>query len=151
MNELLGWAWRTLGPWQGRLAWRLHAKFAVGVCGIVRAEDGRVLLLRHRLWPQDGQWGFPSGFAKRGEAFGDTIIREVHEETGLTVTVGRLVEVRSGDKYRVEVYYEATLAGDLHGLVLEEREILEARLFRLEDLPGAMPPLHREFATREFA
>jgi len=148
MSGLVGWAWHALGPLQGWLAWRLHAKFAVGVCGIVRADDGRVLLLRHRLWPRDGQWGFPSGFAKRGEQFCDTIVREVREETGLTVTAGRLVEVRSGDKYRVEVYYEATLAGDLDGLVLEEREILEARLFRLDDLPRAMSPLHREFARR---
>jgi 8-oxo-dGTP diphosphatase len=148
MNELVGRVWHALGPLQGRLAYGLNAKFAVGVCGIVRAGDGRVLLLRHRLWPDDGQWGFPSGFAKRGEQFADTIVREVREETGLTITVGRLVEVRNADKYRAEVYYEATLAGDLAGLVLEDREILEAGLFRLDDLPGAMPPLHREFARR---
>jgi 8-oxo-dGTP diphosphatase len=148
VNQLLGWIWHTLRPLQGWLAWRLHARFAVGVCGIVRADDGRVLLLRHRLWPQDGQWGFPSGFAKRCEQFGDTIVREVREETGLTVTAGRLLEVRGGDKYRVEVYYEATLAGDLAGLVLEDREILEARLFGLDDLPRAMPPLHRNLARR---
>lgn len=148
MNELLVWAWHALRPLQGWLAWRLHAKFGVGVCGVVRADDGRVLLLRHRLWPPDGQWGFPSGFARRGELFGDTIVREVREETGLTVTAGRLLDVRGGNKYRVEVYYEATLAGDLTGLVLEDREILEARLFRLEDLPRAMPALHRELAWR---
>jgi 8-oxo-dGTP diphosphatase len=46
------------------------------------------------------------------------------------------------------VYYEAELTGDLAGLVLEDREILEARLFRLEDLPRAMPPLHRDLARR---
>ena len=148
MNDLVAWVWHAVRPLQGWLAWRLHARFGVGVCGIVRAGDGRVLLLRHRLWPQEGQWGFPSGFAQRGEQFGDTIVREVREETGLTVTAGRLLDVRSGDKYRVEVYYEATLAGDLDGLVLEDREILEARLFRLDDLPRAMPPLHRELARR---
>lgn len=148
MNDLIAWVWHAIRPMQGWLAWRLHASFAVGVCGIVRADDGRVLLLRHRLWPREGQWGFPSGFAQRGEQFGDTIVREVREETGLTVSAGRLLDVRSGDKYRVEVYYEATLAGDLDGLVLEDREILEARLFRLDDLPRAMPPLHKELARR---
>lgn len=148
MNGLLVWAWHALRPLQGRMAWLLHAKFGVGVCGVVRADDGRVLLLRHRLWPPDGQWGFPSGFARRGELLSDTIVREVREETGLTVTAGRLLEVRGGDRYRVEVYYEATLAGGLAGLVLEDREILEARLFRLDDLPRAMPALHRELARR---
>ncbi len=148
MNRLLAWVWHTLRPLQGWLAWRLHARFGIGVCGIVRARDGRVLLLRHRLWPPEGQWGFPCGFARRGEQFGDTIVREVREETGLTVTPGRLLEVRGGDRYRVEVYYEAALNGDLTGLVLEDREILEARLFRLDDLPRAMPALHRELARR---
>jgi ADP-ribose pyrophosphatase YjhB (NUDIX family) len=146
--DLLVRAWRAAGPLQGWLAYRLNARYGVGVTGIVRAADGRVLLLRHRLWPDETQWGFPSGFAKRGERFQDTVVREVREETGLTVRVGRLAELSSGLRYRVEVYYEASLVGDIGGLVLEEREILEARLFTLDALPAAMPPLHRELAHR---
>jgi 8-oxo-dGTP diphosphatase len=133
---------------QGWLAWRLHARFGVGVTGIVRAGDGRVLLLRHRLWPPEGQWGFPSGFARRGETFQETIVREVREETALTVRVGRLLELRSGFRYRAEAYYEAALVGGLDGLVLDDREILEARLFTLDALPREMPRLHRELARR---
>jgi 8-oxo-dGTP diphosphatase len=148
MDELLARAWRAAGPFQGWLAWVLHATFNVGVTGVVRADDGRVLLLRHRLWPKDTQWGFPGGFAKRNEQFTETVVREVREETGLTVTVGRLAELSSGLRSRVEVYYEASLVGDMDGLVLEEREILEARLFPLDSLPAAMPPLHRELARR---
>jgi 8-oxo-dGTP diphosphatase len=148
VRDLLVGAWRAAGPLQGWLAYRLNARYGVGVTGIVRAADGRVLLLRHRLWPDETQWGFPSGFAKRGERFQDTIVREVREETGLTVRVGRLAELRSGLRYRAEVYYEAALVGDTEGLVLEEREILEARLFPLDALPAAMPPLHRELARR---
>jgi len=119
------------------------------VTGIVRAPDGQVLLLRHRLWPANGQWGFPSGFARRGETFQETVVREVREETGLTVRVGRLVELRSGFRYRVEAYYEAALVGGVDGLVLEAREVLEARLFPLDALPAAMPPLHRQLAKRQ--
>lgn len=148
MDELLARAWRSAGPLQGLLAWVLHATFNVGVTGIVRADDGRVLLLRHRLWPEDRQWGFPGGFAKRGEQFAETVVREIREETGLTVTVGRLLDVRVGDRYRAEVYYEAVLVGGVDRLVLQDREILAARLFTLDALPAAMPPLHREFAGR---
>jgi hypothetical protein len=64
------------------------------------------------------------------------------------VQVGRLVELRSGFRYRVEVYYEAALTGGTDALVLEEREILEARLFPLDALPAGMPPLHRDLARR---
>ncbi len=107
LRDLLVRVWRAAGPLQGWLAWRLNARFGVGVTGIVRSADGQVLLLRHRLWPDDTQWGFPSGFAARGERLQDTVVREVREETGLTVRVGRLAELRSGLRYRVEVYYEA--------------------------------------------
>ena len=148
MHELLVRAWRAAGPLQGWIAWRLNARFSVGVSGIVRAADGRVLLLRHRFWPDNEQWGFPSGFAKRGERFQDTVAREVREETGLTVRVGQLAELTSGLPYRIEVYYEAELIGDIDGMVLEGREILDAGLFPLDALPAAMPPLHRELARR---
>jgi 8-oxo-dGTP diphosphatase len=149
MDELLARAWGGAGPLHGWLAWVLHATFSVGVTGVVRADDGRVLLLRHRLWPQDTQWGFPGGFAKRGEQFSETVVREVREETGLTVTVGRLLEVRVGDRYRAEVYYEATLVGGIEGLALQDSEILEAGLFTVDSLPATMPPLHRQFAKRD--
>ncbi len=148
MDDLLVRIWRAAGPLQGWLAWRLHARFGVGVTGVVRAADGRVLLLRHRLWPAEGQWGFPSGFAERGETFQETVVREVREETGLTVQVGRLLELRSGFRYRVEVYYEAALVGGVDGIVLDGREILEARLFTLDKLPAGMPPLHRQLARQ---
>ena len=148
MPDLLARAWRAAGPLQGWLAWVLHPTFNVGVTGVVRADDGRVLLLRHRLWPEETQWGFPGGFAKRNEQFSETVVREVREETGLTVTVGRLLEVRAGDRFRAEVYYEAGLVGGIEGLALQESEIIEARLFALDSLPAAMPPLHRHFAKR---
>lgn len=148
MADLLVRAWQAAGPLQGWLAWRLHARFGVGVTGIVRTEEGQVLLLRHRLWSPEGQWGFPSGFAQRGETFQETIIREVREETGLTVRVGGLLELRSGFRYRVEAYYEAALVGGIDGLVLDDREILEARLFPLDALPAGLPPLHRQLARR---
>ena len=148
MGDLLVRAWQAAGPLQGWLAWRLHARFGVGVTGIVRAQDGRVLLLRHRLWAAEGQWGFPGGFAQRGETFQETVVREVREETGLSVRVGRLLELRSGFRYRVEVYYEAALVGGVDGLVLDDREIIEARLFTLDALPPGMPRLHRELARR---
>jgi 8-oxo-dGTP diphosphatase len=147
INELLARLWRLGKPLQWRFLWFMHAKFICGVTGIVRADDGRVLLLRHRLWPAARQWGFPTGYANKGERHEDTIAREVREETGLTVKVGRLVTIRSGYKYRIEVYYEATLTGDLTSLSLDPREILEARLFRPDDLPVAMPDLHRELAA----
>lgn len=93
------------------------------------------------------QWGFPTGYANKGERHEDTIAREVFEETGLSAKAGRLLKVRSGFKYRIEVYYEAVLDGGLASLRLDPREVLEARLFPLGDLPAGMPEAHREIAA----
>lgn len=135
-------------PFQGRLLWLLNAKFDCGVTGVVRDGDGRVLLLRHRFWDPAHQWGFPGGFAKKGEQPRDTVAREVREETGLEVCVGGLLTVRRADlPFRLEIYYEAVLADGLDGLALDSREVLEARLFDTGDLPAQMPDMHRELAA----
>lgn len=146
MNDLLTRLWRLGKPLQWRFLWLMHAKFICGITGVVRDEHGRVLLLRHRLWPPGRQWGFPTGYANKGERHEDTIAREVREETGLTVKAGRLLKVRSGFQYRIEIYYEATLIGGLDGLALDPKEVLEAGLFSLGELPAGMPEAHRELA-----
>ncbi|GIH24361.1 NUDIX hydrolase [Acrocarpospora phusangensis] len=144
MNALLARVWRLAKPLQWRFLWTVNAKFMCGITGVVRTEDGQVLLLRHRLWPTERPWGFPTGYAHKGERHEDTIAREVREETGLTVEVGRLLKVNSGFKLRIEVYYEATLVGGLEGLRLDPREVLEARLFAPDELPAGMPDGHKE-------
>lgn len=118
----------------------------VGVTGVVRDSDGRVLLLRHRLWPPDRQWGCPTGYANKGERFEDTIVREVREETGLHVKVDRLLHVKSGYKLRAEVAYEAEFAGGT--LTIDSREILEAKWFSPHDLPDRMQETHRLLIER---
>lgn len=153
VNDLLARLWRKIrGAHQWRLLWFAHAKFNCGVTGVVLSSrdpgdpDLRVLLLRHRLWPPDRQWGFPTGYARKGERHEETIVREVREETGLTVEVGRLLKVTSGYRLRIEVAHEAFLPGGpeaMAGLRLEDREILEARLFAPDDLPENMLPAHR--------
>lgn len=146
MNELLTRLWRLGKPLQWRFLWLVHAKFICGITGVIHTGDGQVLLLRHRLWPEGRQWGFPTGYANKGERHEDTIMREVREETGLTVKAGQLLKVNSGFRHRIEVYYEATLIGGLDHLTLDPREILEARLFRLDELPAGLPDAHRELA-----
>ncbi len=141
MNRLIARLWHLIrGSVQWRVLWVAHAKFMVGVTGIVRDHDGQVLLLRHRLWPQGRQWGLPTGYAKAGETFSDTIVREVREETGLTVTVGRLVHLRSGYKLRVEVAFEALCTGG--ELQLSSLEVLEARWFSADALPAGVLDAH---------
>ncbi|GAA3647320.1 NUDIX domain-containing protein [Nonomuraea antimicrobica] len=130
------------GSVQWRLLYLTQAKFMVGVTGIVRDREGNVLLLRHRFWPPGRQWGLPSGGAKRGETFEQTVVREVREETGLEVRVEELVRLGSGFRLRIEVAYAAAYAGG-GTLRLNPMEILDARWCAPDDLPEELLEPHR--------
>lgn len=92
MHRLIARLWHGIrGPWQWRMLWFAHAKFMIGVTGVVRDPGGRVLLLRHRLWPEGRQWGLPTGYARARETFQETVAREVREGTGLRAAVGDVV------------------------------------------------------------
>ncbi|WP_162248063.1 NUDIX domain-containing protein, partial [Angustibacter sp. Root456] len=63
--------------------------FTVGaVCLLER--DGRLLMLRQ---PHRNGWSLPGGLLDRGESAADAVVREVREELGLTIEVGRPVTV----------------------------------------------------------
>jgi 8-oxo-dGTP diphosphatase len=64
----------------------------IGVGGLVIDGD-RVLLVKRKNPPAQGEWSIPGGLAHLGETLKEAVAREVLEETGLTVTVGDLVEL----------------------------------------------------------
>lgn len=64
----------------------------VGV-GAVTVHDGRVLLVRRGSEPLRGHWTLPGGLLEIGETLSEGVVREVKEETGLTVEPIELVEV----------------------------------------------------------
>lgn len=49
-------------------------------------EDNLQVLVIHR--PRYGDWSHPKGKCNRGEPWADAALREVSEETGLTVDIG---------------------------------------------------------------
>nr|WP_082115056.1 NUDIX domain-containing protein [Lentzea aerocolonigenes] len=61
------------------------------VGGIVHDSNGRLLLVRRANPPGEGLWSIPGGRVEPNEADEAAVTREVAEETGLSVTVGRLV------------------------------------------------------------
>ncbi|WP_262402764.1 NUDIX domain-containing protein [Actinomadura sp. CNU-125] len=139
--------WRKLS---GRAQWRLarlrHPTFLVYAGGIVRDDRGRILLLRHRLWPPYRAWGLPGGYVDAGERLQDGVAREVREETSLEVAVAdRPLHLASGFRFRVEAYYEAEVTGGR--LDLDPAEILEARWCALDGLPEEMSPRLRALIT----
>lgn len=65
----------------------------VGVGVLVVNEAGDVLLVRRTMRPEIGRWSLPAGYLDQGEEPKATAVREVHEETGLRVTIEGLLDV----------------------------------------------------------
>jgi len=90
----------------------------VGAYAVCLDGDGAILLSRYT----SGVWGLPGGGVEHGEHPEETVVREVAEETGLSVSVRYLIGIysdvwpaRAGrDVHALNVVYRAeVLAGEL--------------------------------------
>jgi 8-oxo-dGTP diphosphatase len=63
---------------------------AVSVTGIVLRDDGRLLTIKRA---DDGTWVPPGGMLELGEGLQQGVVREVLEETGVTVLPVRLTGI----------------------------------------------------------
>jgi 8-oxo-dGTP diphosphatase len=65
----------------------------VAVGAVVTDAAGRVLLIQRGHAPAAGRWTIPGGRVERGETLAQALHRELAAETGITATLGPLVEV----------------------------------------------------------
>jgi 8-oxo-dGTP diphosphatase len=112
----------------------------IGV-GAVVIDDGKVLLVRRGQEPLKGEWSLPGGALELGETLREGIVREVLEETGLTVAPGSIVEVLDritpGEPSgRVRYHYVLVdfLCRVAGGTLLGGSDAEEARWVRQEEL-----------------
>jgi 8-oxo-dGTP diphosphatase len=61
------------------------------VGAVIKDAAGRLLLIRRGHQPAAGLWSIPGGRIEPGESDASALVREVLEETGLTVVPGRLL------------------------------------------------------------
>jgi len=61
------------------------------VGAVVRDERGRLLLIKRGHEPSAGLWSIPGGRIERDETDAEALVREMAEETGLTIEPGRLL------------------------------------------------------------
>lgn len=114
------------------------AQFRIGVFGLI-IEDGKVLLGRRR---DIDWWNLPGGGMEPGETVDEALRREVLEETGLTVRVGRLVGVYSKpQKQEVVLAFLCEIVG---GTLVETEETVECCFFPPDALPANTLPKHAE-------
>ncbi|HEY7543124.1 MAG TPA: NUDIX domain-containing protein, partial [Methylomirabilota bacterium] len=71
------------------------------VSAVIFDRRGRLLLQQRS---DGGQWGLPGGSVEVGESVREAVVREVLEETGLTVAARRLVGVYSSPSLQLVRY-----------------------------------------------
>ena len=114
-----------------------------GVRVAVKDDRGRVLLVNHR-YENEGKslWMLPGGSIEEGETSRDAAIREVLEETGLIISVGRLlwhIEEAGERGQRFVNFFEAGVIGGKPELgrdpeLGEEQVLTEIAFFSREEL-----------------
>lgn len=116
--------------------------------GCIFNQNGEVLLQRRC---DTNKWGFPGGAIELGETPEMAAIREVKEETGLDVEVGKLIGIYTdcnmqyvnGDEAQsITIVYELNAMGDT--LCCDGYETQELKYFALNDMPELFCRQHEE-------
>ena len=120
-------------------------------------QSGDRVLVEEKLL-DDGSKGiiFPGGHAEKGEPIVDSVIREIYEETGLTIRSPKLCGVKDwinedGSRYIVFLFKAEEYSGELRSS--DEGKVFWTDIGKLLDLPVIwhMDSMMRIFVTEEFS
>jgi 8-oxo-dGTP diphosphatase len=111
--------------------------FRLSVKVIVVDDRGRCLLLKRSMASKGnpGKWDFPGGKVDPGENFTDALLREIAEETGLTVTLEHVIGTAESELPAFIVAYLFFQAHTKAGRVQISQEHDEYRWVERERLP----------------
>ncbi len=121
----------------------------VGVGVIVKNREGAILLEKRS---DCGMWGLPGGRIEAGESVQDAAIREVKEETGLTIKITKLLGVYSEPSERivtfpdnvvhlVDILLESTIDNEEEEQLVCSDESEDLQFFTFDNLPfNIVPP-----------
>ena len=106
---------------------RAQETILTNICLVEDKTRGKVLV-QYRS-PERNHWSgyaFPGGHIEKGESLHDAVVREIFEETGLTISHPKLVGVKNwhtdeGVRYSVFCYKATEFSGQIHST--EEGEI----------------------------
>jgi 8-oxo-dGTP diphosphatase len=65
------------------------------VDAVITAEDDKIIFIRRKNPPYQGSWALPGGFVEYGETVEEAVLREVKEETGISIEIQELLGVYS--------------------------------------------------------
>ena len=111
----------------------------VGVGGLI-VNEGKILLVKRAFEPRAGFWAIPGGTLELGETLEEALVREVEEETGIKIKVGKLLGVSNlilrDKRGRVKYHFVLVdfMAKPLRGKPKPSCETPEVRWVSLKEL-----------------
>ncbi len=108
--------------------------------GAVVLKDACVLLVRRARAPLAGEWSLPGGVVELGETLRQAIVREIDEETGLTVeplaVLDTVEKIHRDSTGRVQYHYVLVefLCAVLQGKLRPASDAADAHWAKIEGL-----------------
>jgi len=140
MSDYIKWIRNRVGHDQ------IFLNFA-GAC--ITNDEGKILLQKRAA--SGDVWGFPGGALDLGESAEEAVIREVREETGLSVEVDSLIGVytkyfgvySNGDEAQTILFFFrcSVVGGDLN---VDREETFDLAFFDPGDAPELFNQQHRD-------
>jgi ADP-ribose pyrophosphatase YjhB (NUDIX family) len=123
-----------------RCAFVAYANSKPCSCALVEDGEGRILLGRRAVPPDQGLWDIPGGYHEENEHPLDGLRRELLEETGLTIEPQRFLGVFM-DTYGDSPEANATLnliwvARVVSGDAVAADDVADLRWFAADELPS---------------
>lgn len=142
--------WTKHKDFIGRPLAGMPDRLGVGANAIIFDGNGGVLLEKRS---DNGFWGLPGGHVEIGESVQDAVVREVLEETGLTVEVTRLVGIYSHPDNFCFVQYQDGNSAHMLSAVFEctptggqlqiSEESTDIQYYPVDSLPEQMVLSHK--------
>jgi 8-oxo-dGTP diphosphatase len=110
-----------------------------GIAVAITVHEGRVLMVRRRIGEGELFWQFPAGEVEPGESPEDAAVRETREETGLNVSVVKLLGERAHPATGRMMSYAAceVVSGTAH--VADDEELTELAWVAHDEIPEHVP------------
>jgi 8-oxo-dGTP diphosphatase len=113
------------------------------VGAVIKDADGRILLIQRGHPPGEGLWSLPGGRVEKGESDHAAVVREIGEETGLSIVPGPFLgaverPAPGGAVFDIRDYEAVLLGGELAAGddAADVRWVSPAELMSLPITPG---------------
>jgi 8-oxo-dGTP diphosphatase len=122
----------------------------VGVGAIIVDNQGRLFLARRgpKAKNERGLWEFPGGSVEFGETMAAALRREMREEFGIEIVIGKLLDVvdhilKEEGQHWISPTYLCTLAAG-EPRIMEPEKCAEIAWFHPDEVPQELTQISRE-------